>query len=199
MSAWRAPFTMSVVELRPRSAPTASWVARLPRPSWDALALLLFFVATLLVLFTFQDYGVTWDEDVHRWYGEFVLNYYLSGFTDLRSLHWLDLFNYGAAFDSIAAALNLVSPFGTYETRHLLNGVAGVVGLIGAWKLGRVLGGPRAGFIAALFLAYLGVMLGLFALWRAIETRQVTRLASDGALCLGRVFLPVIAIAYPVM
>jgi len=256
---------MSVVELRPRSAPTASWVARLPRPSWDALALLLFFVATLLVLFTFQDYGVTWDEDVHRWYGEFVLNYYLSGFTDLRSLHWLDLFNYGAAFDSIAAALNLVSPFGTYETRHLLNGVAGVVGLIGAWKLGRVLGGPRAGFIAALFLvltpnyygqmfnnpkdipfaagtawsiyylvrllpslprpplslllrlgiacgltlgvrvggllllAYLGVMLGLFALWRAIETRQVTRLASDGALCLGRVFLPVVAIAYPVM
>ena len=65
----------------------------------------------------------------------------------------MDFYNYGAVFDSIAAALNTVSPFGTYETRHLLNALVGVVGLIGTWKLGRVLGGPRAGFLAALFLA----------------------------------------------
>ena len=51
-----------------------------------------------------------------------------------------------------AAAINRLSPFGTYETRHLLNGLVGVLGLVGAWKLGRALGGPRAGFIAALFL-----------------------------------------------
>ena len=256
---------MSVIELRPRPAPTSSLASRLRLPSWDTLALVLFFVATLLVLLTFQDYGVTWDEDVHRWYGVFVLNYYLSGFTDLRSLHWLDLFNYGAAFDSIAAALNLVSPFGTYETRHLLNGVVGVIGLIGAWKLGRALGGPRAGFIAALFLvltpnyygqmfnnpkdipfaagfvwsiyyfvlllpklprppaslllklgiacgltlgvrvgglllfAYLGVMLGLYTLWRAIETREAKLFVTEGGLCLGRAFVPVVAVAYPVM
>ena len=52
-----------------------------------------------------------------------------------------------------AAFLNKVSPFGNYETRHLLNGLVGVVGIVGTWKLGRVLGGPRAGFLAALFLA----------------------------------------------
>src|SRR5215472_7770761 len=119
---------------------------------WDELSVALFAIATIAVILTFTDYGVTWDEDVHDWYGVYVLNYYLSGFRDLRSLHWGDLYNYGAAFDLSAAVLNHISPFGTYETRHLLNGLLGVLGLIGAAKLGRALAGPRAGFIAALFL-----------------------------------------------
>jgi hypothetical protein len=128
-------------------------VGRLPRRvSWDGFALALFVVAAALVVWTFADYGTTWDEDVHNWYGVFVLDYYLSAFRDLRALNWLDLFNYGAVFDLAAAAINRLSPFGTYETRHLLNGLVGVLGLIGVWRLGRGLGGPRAGFIAALFL-----------------------------------------------
>ena len=119
---------------------------------WDELSVALVAVAAIAVMLTFTDYGVTWDEDVHDWYGVYVLNYYLSWFRDLRSLHWGDLYNYGAAFDLSAAALNHISPFGTYETRHLLNGLVGVLGLIGVAKLGRALAGPRAGFIAALFL-----------------------------------------------
>jgi hypothetical protein len=108
--------------------------------------------AALLVLFTFADYGVTWDEDVHNWYGVLTLDYYFSGLTDQRALHFADLFNYGAAFDTVAAALNRFSPLGVYETRHLLNGVVGLFGLAGCWKLGRSLGGPRVGFLALLFL-----------------------------------------------
>ncbi len=108
--------------------------------------------AAILVLFTFTDYGVTWDEDVHNWYGVLALDYYLSLFADQRALHWLDLYHYGAAFDMVAAALNRFSPLGVYETRHLLNGFVGIIGLAGCWKLGRALGGPRAGFFALLFL-----------------------------------------------
>jgi hypothetical protein len=104
------------------------------------------------VLFTFRDYGVTWDEDVHNWYGNFVLDYYLSFFGDKAALHWRDLYNYGAVFDTVAAALNRFSPIGVYETRHLLNGLVGILGLIGCWKLGRVVAGHRAGFIATLLL-----------------------------------------------
>ncbi len=89
---------------------------------------------------------------MHNWYGVFVLDYYLSLFQDGRCLNWLNLYNYGAAFDTIAAALNRFSPFGTYETRHLLNGFLGVLGIAGSWKLARSLGGPRAGFIAAVLL-----------------------------------------------
>lgn len=123
------------------------------RLSWNHLALALFFVVLVLILATFTDYGVTWDEDVHNWYGEAVLNYYLTGFKDQSSLHYLDLFNYGAGFDMTAAALNRISPFGTYETRHLLDALIGLVGIVGTWKLGKALAGPRAGFFAALFLA----------------------------------------------
>jgi hypothetical protein len=255
---------MSATELQ-GGARTGGFVARFSRPSWDTMALALFLVATMLVLLLFQDYGVTWDEDVHNWYGIFVLDYYVSGFTDLRSLHWLDLFNYGAVFDTLAAAVNTVSPFGTYETRHLINGLVGVLGLVGTWKLGRTLGGPRAGFFAALFLvltpnyfgqmfnnpkdipfaagtvwslyylvsilprlprpspalvlklgiacgltlgvriggllllAYVGLALGLFTLWRGIETRSVGTFVGDGITCLWRVLVPVIGIAYPLM
>jgi len=119
---------------------------------WTRLTLGLVAVAVLLVLSTFRDYGVTWDEDVHNWYGNFVLNYYLSFFDDKRALHWQDLYNYGAVFDMLAAAINRVSPIGVYETRHLLNGLVGVLGLIGCAKLAGVMAGARAGFLAAVFL-----------------------------------------------
>ncbi len=256
---------MSTTELPPRAARTETAAVRWALPSWDGLACILFGAMVIVALLTFQDYGVTWDEDGHNWYGVFVLNYYVSGFSDLRALHWMDFYNYGAIFDATAAAINTVSPFGTYETRHLLNALVGIVGLVGTWKLGRMLGGPRAGFLAALFLAlipnyygqmfnnpkdipfaagavwalyyivaiiptlprprwqlvaklglacgltlgvrvgglllfaYLGMLLSLFALWRALETRRVGVLFRDGLVSGVRVFIPVIAIAYPVM
>src|SRR5260221_226063 len=52
----------------------------------------------------------------------------------------------------VAAVLNRFSSLGVYEPRHLLNGLVGVLGLAGCWRLGRALGGPRAGFIALIFL-----------------------------------------------
>ena len=108
--------------------------------------------AAILALATFRDYGVTWDEDAHNWYGNFVLDYYLSFFTDQTALHWRDLYNYGAIFDTIAAALNRVSPIGVYETRHLLNAAVGILGLVGCCRLGQALGGARVGLIATVFL-----------------------------------------------
>ena len=123
-----------------------------PALFWRRLSFGLMIITVALVLATFADYGVTWDEDAHNWYGNFVLDYYLSFFMDHNALHWRDLYNYGATFDTIAAALNRVSPIGIYETRHLLNALVGVLGLVGCCKLGNAMGGARAGFIAALFL-----------------------------------------------
>jgi hypothetical protein len=123
-----------------------------PDRLWDRLAGVALVAAAILVLLTFTDYGVTWDEDVHNWYGILALKYYLSLFADQRALNWLNLYNYGAAFDMVAAALNRFSPLGVYETRHLLNGFVGILGLAGCWKLGRALGGKRAGFFALILL-----------------------------------------------
>ena len=129
------------------------WFQQLDAKSpWDPLSLGLILIVVALVLCTFRDYGVTWDEDVHNWYGNFVLDYYLSLFGDKTALHWRDLYNYGAVFDMAAAALNRVSPIGVYETRHLLNGLVGILGLIGCWRLGGAMAGPRAGFIASLLM-----------------------------------------------
>jgi hypothetical protein len=129
-----------------------AWLAPGGAVAWHRLAYLLFAAAAALVLLTFDEYGVTWDEDVHNWYGVYVLDYYTSLFQNTRALSWLNLYNYGAAFDLLAAVLNRFSPMGTYETRHLLNGLIGLVGVVGVWKLGKVLGSPRAGFIAAALL-----------------------------------------------
>jgi Dolichyl-phosphate-mannose-protein mannosyltransferase len=127
---------------------------------WDGLSLALLIVVASLVIATFRDYGVTWDENLNNWYGKLALNYYLSFFADQRALHFQDLINYGAVFDMAAAALNRFSPLGVYETRHLLNALVGVLGLFGTWKLGRALGGPRAGFAAALLLALTPIYYG---------------------------------------
>jgi Dolichyl-phosphate-mannose-protein mannosyltransferase len=152
---------MEVLRIRPMAEPAAI-AARIGRRLWfysadqevfwGRLSLALAGVTAVLVLLTFRDYGVTWDEDAHNWYGNLVLDYYLSFFSNKAALHWQDLYNYGALFDAVAAALNRISPLGIYETRHLLGGLVGILGLIGCWKLGRAIGGPRAGFIAALFL-----------------------------------------------
>ena len=70
------------------------------------------------------------------------LDQYLSWIGLAKPPRWLqlfsygDLYNYGAAFDMIAAALNRFSPLGVYETRHLLNASFGILRLVGCWKLG---------------------------------------------------------------
>ena len=110
---------------------------RLPRTSdelWNRLTIALLLIAAALVLLTFRSYGVTWDEDMQRWYGDLCLDYYLSLIGLAKQPHWLqlfgygDLYNYGAVFDMTASALNRVSPLGVFETRHLLNATVGLVG-----------------------------------------------------------------------
>ena len=118
----------------------------------DRWSMMLLAAIALLWAATVTDYGVTWDEDVHAYYGSLVIDYYASGFTDLRALSWWNLYYYGAAFDAFAAVLAKVSPLGLYETRHALNFTVGLIGLIGTWKLARAVGGPKVAFWALLFI-----------------------------------------------
>ena len=129
---------------------TPDALPRSPLCRYLARALLLLLVP--LVLLVFQDYGVSNDELVQSTYGRLLLDYYRSGFSNDAALHYLDLYRYGGAFDMIAALLVPLSPFGEYETRHLLGGLLGLVGLLGAWRLGRLLGGDRAGLLALVLL-----------------------------------------------
>ena len=124
------------------------------------LSQLLLALLALLIVATFADYGVSWDERVQNTYGLRLLSYYLTAFRDQSAFHYINLRYYGGAFDLIAAALNTVSPFGEYETRHLLGGAVGFVGTIGAWRLARLMAGERAGLFVVALMALTPLIYG---------------------------------------
>lgn len=119
---------------------------------WRQLAFAGLAVMAIVIVATFRDYGITWDAHYHMANGEHVLAYYATFFRDTSVLTYHNLYLYGGLFDGIVAVANLASPLGTYETSHLLNALVGLIGVIGCWKLANALAGPRAAFLAAVFL-----------------------------------------------
>lgn len=115
-------------------------ISRSARPDGELLAnrlaIAVIIVLTALVAVTFRHYGATFDEAVQDDYGNYILDWYRTRGADRNAVSYLDLFYYGGLFDTVAALVNKVSPFKHYETRHLLNGLVGVLGLIGCWRLG---------------------------------------------------------------
>ena len=125
-----------------------------------AAAYAIFAVLAAVILLTFGDYGISWDEWLQNTYGLKLLDYYTSGLEDEAAFEFVNLFLYGGFFDMLAAILNLVSPFGEYATRHLLGGMIFLSGLVGGWKLARLLAGERAGLIALICLATTPLLYG---------------------------------------
>ena len=129
----------SLVRLLP-SAPVG-WY---DRAAWLAIAVVL-----AIALTTFRDFGVTMDEAPHLGYGAHILNWYTSGFTDEGALTYRANYYYGGGYDLLGAIFRrIAAPMQEVIALHLLGCLVGVLGLIGTWKLGRLLGGPRAGLLA---------------------------------------------------
>src|SRR5205085_106785 len=110
-------------------------------------------VAALISLLVFRDYGLGWDDFAHSEYGELLLAFYRSGFSDQRAFSFVNLYMYGGDFDLLAAVLAKISPFTLFETRRFLGAVIGLVGLAVTWRIGRRVGGPLAGTVALVLLA----------------------------------------------
>ena len=106
----------------------------------------------IVVLMTFSQYGITTDEPLHVTYGEHIAQWYGSLFRDHTIFTASNLWLYGGFFDVVIYVLKQVVPMDVYELRHLVCGLVGVLGVLGAYKIGSLLGGARAGFLAALFL-----------------------------------------------
>ena len=132
----------------------------LPADPWDIAAWALLAALAVGALLVFRDFGVTWDESLQQHYGELVLHYFATLGRDHGAFTYRDLRYYGPAFDLLAAALTRISPLGLYETRHLLGAGVGILGVAGAWRLGRRLAGPRAGLLGALLLVLCGRYVG---------------------------------------
>jgi len=126
----------------------------------DRLALVLIAAAALVVIVTFRDYGIGWDDYAHAEYGDLLVSFYASGFTDKRALSFVNLYMYGGGFDLLAALAAKISPFTLFETRRLLGGVVGLIGLIVVWRTARRVGGPVAGLIALTLIATCPLFVG---------------------------------------
>jgi hypothetical protein len=117
-------------------------------------------VVLLLVAMTFGDYGITWDETWHLNYGRHVIHWYVSLFSDESALTYRADYLYGGSFDALGYLARQLSPLDRYPTIHLFGAMIGCIGLLGAWKFARLLGGPAAGFVGLLLLVLTPVWYG---------------------------------------
>jgi hypothetical protein len=114
----------------------------------------------ILAIWTFQDYAISNDEGVQHRYGELIIAYYKSGFTD-QSLFKLDnLYLYGGLFDILGLGLSYIIPVDQYELRHLLCALIGIGGIGAAAATARLIASPRAAFFTIVALALCGSWYG---------------------------------------
>ena len=127
---------------------------------YDLVAALLIAGLLGLALATFSHYAISNDEEVQHRYGELIIAYYTSGFADKTLFEYKNLYLYGGLFDIIAVLLAKVLPFDIYSIRHVLCALIGVGGIAATWATARLIGGARAGALAAIVLALCGVWYG---------------------------------------
>jgi hypothetical protein len=123
------------------------------RVEYDILAIGLLLLATFVALVTFRHYGLGWDDYTHAQYGDLLLSFYASGFADRRALEFVNLYSYGGGFDMAAALAAKVLPFDLFETRRLIGGLVGILGMAAVWRIARRIGGPLAGAAATALIA----------------------------------------------
>jgi hypothetical protein len=119
----------------------------------DAAAWLTLLGIAVVAYLTFEDYGLGWDDFTHSQYGQLLLDYYASGFTDKRAFSFVNLYMYGGGFDMAAALIAKALPFDLFETRRLVGAAVGLIGLFLVWRTARRLGGAVAGLIALALIA----------------------------------------------
>jgi hypothetical protein len=135
-----------------------SWIGGLD--PFDVGFALLIAVLLALVLATVKEYAVSNDEGLQHHYGELIIAYYQSGFSDKSVFAYDNLYLYGGLFDIIAVLASHVLPFNVYDIRHVMSALAGLGGVAAAWATARMLYGPRAGLLAGVALAACGVWYG---------------------------------------
>ncbi len=137
-----------------------SLFARLRANPGRSASIAAFAVLTTIALVTFRCYGISNDEEVQQTYGELLIRFYASGFSDDNAFHYRNLYLYGGLFDLIAAAIGQHLGMPTYEWRHLLSAMVGLVGMWGTWRLTRLLSNETWACVAVLLLASTGAWWG---------------------------------------
>jgi hypothetical protein len=110
-------------------------------------------VALAVIVTTFRDYGVSYDDEWRSGYGEAIVAWYTSGFRDDRAVHVPALNDQGGFPFVVAHLASTISPAGRFETGHLVYALFGLLAVGGAYGIGLVLGGRPVGVLSAVLLA----------------------------------------------
>lgn len=140
-------------------APAAAASAETQALRARRIALAVLALAGVFVLLTFDRHGISNDEEVQHVYGRLLLDFYLSGFADLRAFEYKNLYLYGGFFDLVAAAFEragVAEGPALWDLRHLISALFGLAGLAGTWLLARRLAGEWAGLAALVLLSITG-------------------------------------------
>lgn len=122
---------------------------------YDRMAICAFCILLAIIGLTFKDYGIGWDDAFQSQYGDLVVRFLQSGGADRRAIDFRNLRFYGGLFEAPVQYLAQFMPWQPFDTRHLMIALAGFLGILGAWRFARDLGGSLAGLLALLFLSTL--------------------------------------------
>ena len=127
---------------------------------YKRLSYALFGALAIFILLTFKQYGISNDEQVQHIYGQLLLKFYRSGFTDHSAFIYKNLYLYGGFFDLIAASLEKILPIWVWDIRNLLSAIFGFMGILAVYKVTEKLAGERAALLAATLLTLTGAWTG---------------------------------------
>ena len=127
-------------------------IGRLHLDFWQTAFGVLISFCTLLVLTTFDEYGISSDEHLTVAYGKAIYNWYVSGFQDQSVFHSYNTWLYGGFLNLVVHLAHKIVGGDIYNVGHLCNALVGLLGIVAAYRIGVLFGGTRAGFLAALFL-----------------------------------------------
>lgn len=112
------------------------------------LFILCFSVSILSGLY--KDFAISQDEILQNEYGKKVISFYTSFFKDKSSFKYGDLYLYGGFYETIAVAFSNFHLTGEYESRHIINAMFGIIGILGVFKISRLFWSLRFSLLASL-------------------------------------------------
>ena len=114
----------------------------------------------LAVVVLFDEYGITWDEAVQARYGELVVAYFKSGFSDRRCNEFLNLRFYGPFFETLCAVVYSDAGDWKFEVRHLCTGLVGLLIVPGVIRFARCFSRPGVACFSSLTVLMLPRLVG---------------------------------------
>jgi hypothetical protein len=127
---------------------------------YDVATIAVIAALAVIALSTFKDYAISNDEAVQHRYGELIINYYASGFSDQGLFNFKNLYLYGGLFDVIVVTLSHLIPIDPYDLRHILCALIGIGAVGASAATARLIAGPRAALLAAIGLSVSGAWYG---------------------------------------